>query len=109
MNNETKPKIKKGDTAIVLVGRDRWKKGKIMKVMPKNGRVVIEGVNLRKKHVKPKKSGEKGSTVSVPSSLHISSIQLICPSCSKPTRVGFKGEGKNKVRTCKKCNNTLVQ
>ncbi len=107
MDKKIRPKIKKGDEVLVLTGRDKGKKGKVIKMTPKAGRVIVEGVNLRKKHVRPKKSNEKGETVLVPSPLHISDLQLICPSCSKPTRVGFKGEGESKARRCKKCDDVI--
>jgi len=65
--------------------------------------VSMEGINLRKKHVKPKKSGEKGQIVEVPGPLDISNIKIICPKCGKATRIGYKKEGKKKYRICKKC------
>jgi large subunit ribosomal protein L24 len=101
-------KIKKGDEVLVKSGRDSGKKGKVIRVLPIKNRIVVEGLNMRKKHVRPKKSGEKGSTVSVPFSIHISNVQIICPSCSKPTRIGYNIGGKSKTRICKKCSNTIV-
>ncbi|MBU4351303.1 50S ribosomal protein L24 [Candidatus Parcubacteria bacterium] len=96
-------KIKKGDSIIVVSGKDRLKKGKVLKVFPKQDKVLIEGLNLRKKHVKPKKSGEKGETIQVSVPINVSNVKLICPRCSQPARVGCKVVGKNKFRTCKKC------
>ena len=96
-------KIRKNDHVLVISGKDRGRKSKIIKVLPKEGKVVIEGVNLRKKHVKPKKSGEKGQIVETPAPLNVSDLKLICSKCGKPTRVGYKIEGKRKYRICKKC------
>jgi len=100
-------KIRKNDQVLVISGKDRGRKSKIIKVFPKEGKVVIDGVNLRKKHVKPKKSGEKGQIVETPAPLNVSDLKLICPKCGKPTRVGYKVEGKRKYRICKKCGQEI--
>ena len=100
-------KIHKGDQVLIISGKDRGRKSKIIKVFPKERKVIIEGINLRKKHIKPKKSGEKGQIVETPASLDISDLKLICPKCGKPTRVGYKIEGKRKYRICKKCNQEI--
>lgn len=99
--------IKKNDTIKVITGKDKGKSGKVLKVMIPAQRAVVEGINLFKKHVKPKREGEKGQVITVPRSIHISNIQLICPSCGKPTRVGHIIEGKSKSRVCKKCNSRI--
>ena len=100
-------KIRKNDQVLVISGKDRGRKSKIIKVFPKEGKVVIDGVNLRKKHVKPKKSGEKGQIVETPAPLNVSDLKLICSKCGKPTRVGYKVEGKRKYRICKKCGQEI--
>jgi large subunit ribosomal protein L24 len=100
-------KIKKGDTVLVVKGKDKGKKGKVIKVIPKEARIIVEGVNLVKKHLKPKRVGEKGKIVEIPAPLSWANVRLICPSCSKPTKVGFRFEGEKKVRYCKKCNKSL--
>ncbi len=100
-------KIKKGDTVLVVKGKDKGKKGKVIKVIPKEARIIVEGVNLVKKHLKPKRVGEKGKIVEIPAPLSWVNVRLICPSCSKPTKVGFRFEGEKKVRYCKKCNKSL--
>ena len=100
-------KIKKGDQILVISGKDRGRKNKIIRVFPKEGKVIVEGINLRKKHVKPKKSGEKGQIVETPAPLNVSDLKLICSKCGKPTRVGYKMEGKRKYRICKKCNQEI--
>ncbi len=100
-------KIKKGDQVLVIAGKDRGRKGKVIQALPKGGRVVVEGLNIRKKHVRPKKEGEKGQVVEVPVPLPVSDVKLICPKCGKPTRVGYKIEGNKKYRICKKCNREI--
>lgn len=100
-------KIHKNDQVLVISGKDRGRKGKIIRVFPKEGKVIVEGINLRKKHVKPKKSGEKGQIVETPAPLNVSDIKLICSKCGKLTRVGYKIEGKRKYRICKKCNQEI--
>jgi large subunit ribosomal protein L24 len=83
-------KLKKGDQVLIISGKDRGRKGKILRVFPREGKILVEGINLRKKHQKPKKSGEKGQIISLPTPLNISKTKLICSRCGKPTRVGFK-------------------
>lgn len=84
-------------------GKDRGKSGKILRVLPKEGKVVIEKLNLMKRHVRPRKEGEKGQRVEVPAPIDASNVMLMCPHCGKPARIGYKIEGKEKVRICKKC------
>lgn len=100
-------KIRKGDNVIVLTGKDRGKSGKVLQSLPKNEQVVVESINLRKKHSRPRKQGEKGQMIEKSFPLHISNVQLLCPQCFKPTRVGFKIDGENKSRMCKKCEATF--
>lgn len=100
-------KIKKGDTVLILSGKDRAKHGKVLSVLPKEGRLLVEGVNMRKKHVKPKKSGEKGQVVELPGLISFSSAQLICSKCGKTTRVGYKIVENKKYRICKKCEQEI--
>jgi large subunit ribosomal protein L24 len=100
-------KIIKGDNVRILSGKDRGKTGKVLRVLPKGKKALIEGLNLVKKHVRPKKQGEKGQRVSVPSAIDVSNLMLMCPKCSKPTRVGFKLGEKSKFRVCKKCKSEI--
>jgi large subunit ribosomal protein L24 len=100
-------KIKKGDTVLITSGKDRGRKGKVLEASPKESRILVEGINLRKKHQRPKKSGEKGQIVEMPGPIHISDIKLICPKCGKATKVGYKVFNKNKVRVCKKCGQEI--
>ncbi|MBI2574160.1 MAG: 50S ribosomal protein L24 [Candidatus Wildermuthbacteria bacterium] len=100
-------KIKKGDTVQVIAGKDKGRKGKILKALPKESRVVVEGMNMRKKHVKARKAGEKGQTLSMPFPFDASNVLLACPHCGKATRVGYVVEGKEKRRMCKKCKGVI--
>jgi len=100
-------KIKKGDRVLIIKGKDRGKKGKVLRSFPEKGQVLVEGVNIKKVHKRPKKTGEKGQIVEVSSPLYISNLKLICPKCRKPTRVGYKIEGKTKMRICKKCGEEI--
>lgn len=95
--------IKKGDTVLIIKGKDRGKSGKVIKVLPKENRVVVEGLNLVKKIKRPKTAGEKGEIMSVPNPIHRSNVMLICPNCKKPTRIGHLIENGVKYRKCKKC------
>lgn len=96
-------KIKRGDFVRVITGKDRGKSGKIIKLLPKSDKVVLDGLNLYKKHVRPKRQGEKGELVRVPRPMAISNVMLICASCKKAVRSGWRIENENKKRICKKC------
>ncbi|KKT81362.1 MAG: 50S ribosomal protein L24 [Candidatus Yanofskybacteria bacterium RIFCSPHIGHO2_02_FULL_44_12b] len=96
-------KLKRGDNVIMLGGKDRGKKGKVVLVSPESGTLVVEGLNLVKRHLRPRKQGQKGQIVNKERAISVSSVALICKSCGKPTRVGYKVEGVNKTRICKKC------
>ncbi|XOB41052.1 MAG: 50S ribosomal protein L24 [Candidatus Nealsonbacteria bacterium] len=100
-------KIKKGDTVLVISGKNKGKKGKILKAFPQKNKVLIEGVNLIKKHQKPKKSGEKGQIIEKPAPINVSNVKMICSKCNKATRVGYKLVGDKKYRICKKCNKQI--
>lgn len=100
-------KLKVGDSVLILAGKDRGKKGKVIKVLPKENQLVVEGINLRKKHVKPRKQGEKGQIVEVPMSFDVSNAKLICPKCKKAVRIEYKITDKNKFRVCKKCKQEI--
>ena len=100
-------KIKQGDIVLVIAGKDRGKKGKVIKSYPAKDMIVVEGINLRKKHVKPKKSGEKGQIVTVPGDFDVSAVKIICSKCGKAVRAGYKVEGKKKYRICKKCKTEI--
>ena len=100
-------KIKKNDNVIVLTGKDRTKNGKVVHVDPKTSRVVVEGVNVATRHIKPQKKGQKGQKVTFAAPIDVSNVQIVCPKCKKPTRTGTAVEGKGKKRVCKKCNSSF--
>ena len=100
-------KIRKGDTVQVLSGNDKGKTGEVLEVMPKQEKIVVKGVNIRKKHVKPRKQGDEGGIISVESAIHTSKVNVICPKCNKPARIGYKMEKDGKVRICKKCGTAI--
>jgi len=96
--------VKTGDQVVVINGKYRGKRGKVMQVSPAEGKVIVENVNIVTKHVKPRKMGEPGGLIKAESALYACKVQLVCPKCSKPTRTGSKINGKGKkMRTCKKC------
>ncbi len=97
-------KIKTGDKVLVTHGKDRGKTGKVTDAFPEEHQVIVEGVNKLKKHVKPQKEGEKGQIVEINAPIDVSNVKLLCPSCNnKPSRVGYKVQGDEKYRVCKKC------
>ena len=96
-------KIRKGDQVLVISGKDKARKGKILEVFPKERRVLVEGINIRKKHQRPKRSGEKGQIIEMPGSISVSNVKLICSKCNKAARVGYKIVKERKYRICKKC------
>ena len=102
MNN--KVHVKTGDTVVVINGKDRGAKGKVMQVSPSEGKVIVQGVNIVSKHVKPRKMGEAGGIIKAESALYADKVQLVCPKCGKAVRVGHViNDAGKKVRVCKKC------
>ena len=97
-------KVKKGDQVLIISGKDKGKKGKILKVFPAKEKILVEGANWKKKNQKPKRQGQKGQMVQLPAPVSVSCVQLICSKCGKATRIGFKIEGEKKYRICKKCD-----
>ena len=95
--------MKKGDKVMMRKGKDLGKSGKILRVYPAKGRLVVEGLNLIKKNLRPKKRGDRGQVVSVPAAVRIENVQMVCSSCHKPTRIGFEVNGDKRERRCKKC------
>lgn len=95
--------IKKGDKVEVLSGKDRGKQGVVLRAIPKAGKVVVEGVAIVKKAVKPTQANQQGGIVSQEAAIDASNVNLVCPECGKRTRVGHEKDGKNKLRICKKC------
>ena len=103
-------KIKKGDNVLIISGKDKGRTAKVLKSFPKDSRILVDGINIKKKHVKPKKQGEQGQVVKVPAPMNTSNVKFICPKCGKAARLGYKienpstGSGQaKKFRICKKC------
>ncbi|MEA4899368.1 50S ribosomal protein L24 [Bacillota bacterium Meth-B3] len=105
-----KPKlnVKTGDTVVVISGANKGKSGKIKKAFPSEGKVIVEGVAMVKRHQKPRGQGMQGGIIEKEAPIQVSNVMLLCPSCKKPTRVGHKfvevGGKQKKVRVCKKAN-----
>ena len=95
--------MRKGDNVKMLGGKDRGKTGKVSVTLPKENKIVVEGLNLIKKHVRARKQGQKGQIISKERAVPVSSVALVCKLCGKQTRIGYKVIGENKVRICKKC------
>lgn len=103
----SKVHVKTDDTVVVLSGKSRGVTGKVIAVSPKEGKVIVEGANKIVKHVKPRKMGETGGLINSEGAMYASKVQLVCPKCGKPTRVGHTVEDGKKLRVCKKCNATF--
>ena len=107
--------VKKGDTVVVISGKDKGKQGKILVAMPAEQRVIVANANMITKHQKPRRQGEQGGRIEKEGTIHVSNVMLICPHCNKATRVGHEiheveiaGAKKNKsVRICKKCGKAI--
>lgn len=100
-------KLKKGDNVLVLSGNDKGKTGEVLEIIPKTQKVIVKGVNIRKKHVKPRKAGEEGGIIPSEFPIHSSKVNVICSKCQKATRIGYIIEEGKKVRVCKKCGAKL--
>jgi len=107
---QPKVHVKRGDTVLVIAGKDRGKKGKVLRVFPAKSTVLVEGVNIVKKHMRPTPELQQGGIIDREAPLHASNVQLICSRCGKPARTGNKmlADGRA-VRYCKKCGETLDQ
>ena len=100
-------RIKKGDNVQVLSGNDKGKTGEVLEVIPKLDKVVVKGINIRKKHVKARKQGDESGIISVECAIPSSKVNVVCPKCGKATKVGYGIEKDEKVRVCKKCGAKL--
>jgi large subunit ribosomal protein L24 len=97
-------KLKKGDTVLIISGKDKGRTAKILKSLVKERQILVEGINIKKKHVKPKREGEKGQVISVATPLQVSNVKFLCPKCGKASRLGYSIVKDKKFRVCKKCN-----
>lgn len=100
-------KIKQNDQVLIIAGKDKGKKGKVLSAWRSDQKIIVEGANLAKKHRRGRREGEKGQVVEVPRPLHVSNVKLICPKCGQPARFGFKVIESGKFRVCKKCHQEI--
>lgn len=102
-------KIKKSDTILVLSGKDRNKTGKVIRVIPSENKIVVDGINIVKKHVKPSKANPQGGIINITKPITTAKAMVVCPHCSKATRVGYQITEKGKLRICKQCEAAVDQ
>ena len=102
-----KLKVKTGDTVVVSSGKDKGKQGKVLATFPSENKLIVDGVNVAVKHQKPKNAQDKGGKVNVNLKINVSNVMLVCPTCKKPSRVGYKVVNGEKVRFCKKCGKVI--
>ena len=108
-------KIHKNDTVKIISGKDKRKTGKVLSVFPKENKILVEGLNLFKKHIRPKREGQKGEIILAPKPFNASNAMIICPACQKPTRISHQFEddkkkenfSKEKTRICRKCKSRI--
>ncbi len=96
-------KVKKGDLVRVIVGKDKGKEGKVLRVIPRENKVIVENVHIVKRHQRPTQRLREGGIIEREAPIHASNVMVVCPSCNKPTRIGYKFVEEKKVRYCKKC------
>ena len=102
-----KMSIKKDDTVVVITGKDKGQRGKVLKVIPKEGKVVVEKINMVSRHTRPRKQGEEGGIIQKEAPLYACKVMRVCPKCDKPTRVAYEIKDGKKVRVCKHCGAAL--
>jgi len=100
-------KIKKGDTVLIISGKDKGKKAKVLEVHPKMGKITVEGVNIVKKHRRPRSEREKGQIIEIPKPIDVSNVKIVCPKCGQATRLGARLTETGKYRICKKCGQEI--
>lgn len=105
--SQNKLHVKKGDTVIVLSGKNKGDKGKVISALPKKDKVIVEGVNKIKRHTKPNQSAPQGGIIAKEAPVHVSNVMLVCPHCSKATRIAKKEVNGKMLRACKKCNEVV--
>ncbi|MBC6720430.1 MAG: 50S ribosomal protein L24 [Treponema socranskii subsp. buccale] len=104
---QKKFKIKKNDNVEVLAGKDKGKRGSVVRIIPKKDKVIVSGVNIVKKAMKRRSQQDQGGIVEVEAPLHISNVGVVCKKCGRPVKIGYKIDGDKKVRVCRKCGETL--
>ncbi len=100
-------KFKKGDQIEMISGKDKGKRGSVIRIFPTSGQISVEGINIRKKHIRSRKEGEKGQRVEFPASFFAGKAMLVCPHSGKLTRIGFRREGNERVRVSKKAGKVI--
>lgn len=100
-------RVKKNDNVEVLAGKDKGKRGTVVRVIPQKERIVVSGVNIVKKAMRPRSQQEQGGIIEIEAPLHISNVGVVCKKCGRPVKVGYKLEGDKKIRFCRKCGETL--
>ncbi len=101
-------KIRKDDTVLVIAGKDKGKKGKVRQSLPKESRVVVEGVNVVKRHMRPRGTARQAGIIEREAPLQVSNVMLLCTKCNRPTRIGFRFlEDGTKVRICRRCGEVI--
>ena len=100
-------KIRKGDKVRIMTGNDRGKTGMVRAALPDEGRIIVEGVNIKKKHARPRSQGQKGELIKIPAPFPVSRAMLMCPTCAKATRVGMRKDQDTSVRMCRKCGTAI--
>jgi large subunit ribosomal protein L24 len=96
-------KVRKGDQVVVISGRERGKSGQVTRVLPGEGKVFVQKLNMVKKHMKPNPKNRQGGILEREGPIQVSNVMIVCPKCNKPSRVGYKGESHEKMRHCKSC------
>ena len=99
-------KLKKEDTVEIIAGKDKGKRGRILKILRDKDRVVVQGANIVKKAKKRRKQSDRGGIIEIEAAIHSSNVAVVCKKCG-PTRIGYKIEGENKTRVCRKCGEAL--
>jgi len=100
-------KIKKGDQVEIIAGKDSGKRGEVLHVFPTTEKVAVKGANVMKRHIRSSRDGEKGQRIEKEAPIHVSNVMLVCPHTDKPTRIGYKIEGGEKVRVSKKSGKVI--
>lgn len=100
-------KFKKGDNVVIIQGKDRGKTGKVLRTSPDKDTMVVEGINIVVRHIRPRQEGKKGEKVKKPMPIHVSNAKIVCPQCKKATRLGYSISGGRKNRLCKQCGKAI--
>lgn len=100
-------KIRKSDNVYIITGKEKGKTGVVEAVFPRSGKLIVKGIALVKKHIKPNRKHPQGGIIEINQKINVSNTMIVCVSCGKPTRIGYKVNDKNKIRICRKCGQSL--